>query len=191
MGWIFGAFTFAYAMFEVPTGWLGDMFGPRKTLIRIVLWWSFFTALTGTVFPSDVVLFTSPEVSTRWFTIPAIAIGLSFVLLFLVRFLFGIGEAGAYPNIARAFHNWFPFQERGFASGAVWTAGRFAGGATSAVVLYLVTIMEWRHTFWLFGAIGVGWCVLWWLWFRDRPAEKAGVNDAEVALFAAGGRPHD
>jgi len=190
LGIIFGAFTFAYAIFEVPTGWLGDMFGPRKTLIRIVLWWSLFTALTGVVTPSDWVLFTLPGIDTRWISIPTIGVGLSFAALFAVRFLFGVGEAGAYPNIARAFHNWFPFQERGFASGAVWTAGRFAGGATPAVVLYLVTVMEWRHTFWLFGAIGVVWGILFWWWFRDRPEQKAGVNAAEVALIHAGDRPH-
>ena len=118
MAWIFGAFTLAYAAFEVPTGWLGDVFGPRKTLIRIVLWWSVFTALTGSIYP----------------TLGAMA----FYAMLSVRFLFGIGEAGAYPNIARAFHNWFPFQERGFAKGAVWMAGRFGGGITPFIVLALV-----------------------------------------------------
>lgn len=42
--WVFTAFALAYALFEVPSGWLGDVFGPRRTLIRIVLWWSTFTA---------------------------------------------------------------------------------------------------------------------------------------------------
>src|SRR5947209_2030760 len=92
-GWLFTAFALAYASFEVPSGWLGDVFGPRKTLIRIVLWWSVFTALTGSIYPG----------------------AFAFIAMLSVRFLFGIGEAGAYPNIARAFHSWFPFQERGFA----------------------------------------------------------------------------
>src|SRR5436853_3463528 len=100
-GLLFSAFAFAYAIFEVPSGWLGDRYGARKTLIRIVLWWSIFTALTGTIYPTPG--------ST-----------LAFGLLFAVRFLFGIGEAGAYPNIARAFHNWFPYQERGSAKGSAW-----------------------------------------------------------------------
>src|SRR5205823_10111654 len=104
----------------VPSGWLGDMFGPRRTLIRIVLWWSLFTALTGTIYP---------QVFGVWF---------GFLALLLVRFLFGLGEAGAYPNIARAFHNWFPFGERGFAQGAVWMAGRFAGGVTPLLVMALI-----------------------------------------------------
>src|SRR6516225_344527 len=84
-GWLFSAFALAYAAFEVPSGWLGDMFGPRRTLIRIVLWWSAFTALTGTIYPIP---------GWPWY---------AFSAMLVVRFLFGMGEAGAYPNIARAF----------------------------------------------------------------------------------------
>src|SRR5262249_1468097 len=115
-----------------------------------------------------------------------------FLVLLLIRFLFGMGEAGAYPNIARSFHNWFPFQERGSAQGAVWMAGRFAGGVTTLVVMALLihtptasgtTVTHWRHTFWLFGVIGVVWCVVFWWWFRDRPEQKPGVNRAEIDLI--------
>jgi ACS family glucarate transporter-like MFS transporter len=169
-GLLFSAFTLAYSIFEVPTGWLGDVFGPRKTLIRIVLWWSVFTALTGSIYPGVF----------------------GFAALLAVRFLFGVGEAGAYPNIARAFHNWFPFRERGSAQGTVWMAGRFAGGITSLLVLALITesvaadgtkTVHWRHPFWIFGLLGVAWCVVFWWWFRDRPEQKAGVNAAELALI--------
>ena len=121
MSFLYGAFTFAYAVFEVPTGWLGDRYGARRTLIRIVLWWSVFTALTGTIYPI-----------VGW---PAFA----FPAMLAIRFLFGVGEAGAYPNIAHAFHNWFPFTERGSAKGAMWMAGRFAGGVTPFVVLALIS----------------------------------------------------
>ncbi len=98
--WVFVAFALGYALFEIPSGWLGDVFGPRTTLIRIVLWWSIFMALTGMVgmtLGSHVLL----------------GVG----LLVLVQFLFGAGEAGAYPNIARALHNWFPIQQRGTTQG--------------------------------------------------------------------------
>jgi MFS family permease len=174
-GMLFSAFALAYACFEVPSGWLGDVFGPRRTLIRIVLWWSLFTALTGLIFPSPA-----------W---PAFA----FIAMLSVRFLFGMGEAGAYPNIARAFHNWFPFHERGFAQGTVWMAGRFAGGITPLIVLALLIqpadpaseYVHWRYCFWIFGSIGVVWCVLFWRWFRDRPEQKAGVNEAELRLIRA------
>jgi MFS family permease len=172
-GLLFTAFALAYALFEVPSGWLGDVFGPRRTLIRIVLWWSLFTALTGLIFPSK---------EWPWF---------AFTAMLAVRFLFGVGEAGAYPNIARAFHNWFPFRERGFAQGTVWMAGRFAGGATPLVVLALIDestvdgekTVHWRHAFWIFGCLGVAWCVAFWWWFRDRPEQKPSVNRAELALI--------
>lgn len=176
-GWLFTAFAFAYAAFEVPSGWLGDRFGARNTLIRIVLWWSVFTALTGMIFPG----------------------ALAFPLLLGVRFLFGMGEAGAYPNIARAFHNWFPFGERGFAKGAVWMSGRFAGGITAFVVYALMfetvtpegKVEHWRHTFWIFGILGVLWCVIWWWWYRDNPADKPNVNAAEIALIRGSGEHKD
>jgi MFS transporter, ACS family, glucarate transporter len=178
LGYLFGAFTLAYACFEIPTGWLGDRFGPRRTLIRIVLWWSAFTMLTAAVQPGWAVL-----------QFAGITMSLSFVSLLVVRFLFGIGEAGAYPNIARAFHDWFPVGERGFAKGAVWMAGRFAGGFTPLLVYAMIPdavgneTVVWRHTFWIFGSLGLIWCFFFWLWFRDRPDQKSSVNAAELALI--------
>ena len=179
-GMLFTAFALAYSMFEVPTGWLGDKYGARTTLIRIVLWWSIFTVLTGSIFPTPGSM-------------------VAFGLMLAVRFLFGMGEAGAYPNIARAFHNWFPFQERGFAKGTVWMASRFAGGVTAFIVYALMydtvaadgkVVEHWRHIFYIFGGLGVLWCVVWWFWYRDNPAEKAGVNAAELALIREGQKQH-
>ncbi len=175
-GYLMGAFGLAYALFEIPSGWLGDVYGPRRTLLRIVLWWSLFTALTGTIYPT-----------------PATPL-LAFSILLSVSFLFGMGEAGAYPNIARAFHNWFPFSERGFAQGTVWMAGRFAGGMTPLVVLLLIygisptnvgEAVHWRHPFWIFGSLGVVWCIAFSAWFRDRPDQHPAVNAAERAHILA------
>lgn len=169
--WAITAFAFAYAAFEIPSGWLGDVFGPRNVLIRIVLWWSFFTAMTGLVgMPIGGYVFGG--------------IG----LLVVIRFLFGMGEAGAYPNITRALHNWFPLGERGVAQGAVWMSGRLMGGLTPAIWLLLVEIshFSWRHAFWLFGALGIVWCILFGMWFRNRPEQKASVNAAEVDLIRGG-----
>src|SRR5262245_34212265 len=101
-GWIFSAFTFAYAAFEIPSGWLGDRFGARMALTRIVLWWSAFTMLTGAAF--------------------------GFWSLLIIRFLFGAGEAGAFPNIARAVSRWFPEREQGRAM-SVSFVGLSAGSA--------------------------------------------------------------
>lgn len=176
-GLLFSAFTLAYAAFEVPTGWLGDVYGPRKTLIRIVLWWSAFTALTGSIYPTP--------------SYPFLAIS----ALLLVRFLFGVGEAGAFPNIARAQANWFPLTDRGFGQGAVWMSGRFGGGITPLVVsLLLITqtteageTVHWRHLFWMFGVTGAVWCIAFWWWFRDLPEQMPSVNEAELALIRKGG----
>ncbi len=178
-GNLFFAFAFAYAAFEVPTGWLGDKYGARNTLIRVVLWWSVFTALTGMIYPT-----------------PGSTLGIG--LLIGVRFLFGMGEAGAYPNIARALHNWFPYTERGSAKGTVWMAGRFAGGMTAFVVYALMyetatdagIEVRWRHVFYIFGVLGCIWCAAWWWWYRDNPAQKSGVNQAEIDLIQMGEHQH-
>lgn len=166
----FTAFAFAYAAFEVPSGWMGDVFGPRRTLIRIVLWWSVFTALTG-------------------FTGILSAPGLTFLTgpgaLIVIRFLFGMGEAGAYPNITRALHNWFPRTERGFSQGMVWMSGRLMGGLTPLIWMVLVEYcgVSWRVAFWTFGVMGVVWCVAFSLWFRNRPDQHPAVNVAEQSLI--------
>jgi MFS family permease len=174
-GMLFTAFALSYALFEIPSGWLGDVYGPRRILIRIVLWWSLFTVLTGLIYP----------------TMFGLGASVAFLALMLVRFLFGMGEAGAYPNITRAFHNWFPFRERGIAQGSVWSAGRFAGGVSHFLVLSLIVVPKvgpplWRHTFWVFGALGVLWCIVFWFWFRDLPEQKQSVNEAERELIHSG-----
>jgi len=198
--WAFSAFGLAYALFEVPSGWLGDVFGPRRVLIRIVLWWSAFTALTGLI-GMQVGGRTLGLLSWSGYVVTPLA------LLVVVRFLFGMGEAGAYPNITRALHNWFPLAERGVAQGAVWMSGRLMGGLTPMVWMVLIEgirrqaespgaasvaywippLMHWRTTFWFFGLIGVLWCVAFALWFRNRPEEKPEVNAAELGLIRAGG----
>jgi MFS family permease len=169
--WAFTAFTITYAALEIPSGWLGDVFGPRKTLIRIVIWWSAFTALTGLV----------------GIRVGGLVFG-GLGLLIAVRFFFGMGEAGAYPNLTRALHNWFPFGERGSAQGTLWMAGRLMGGLTPFVWWAVVemTGLSWRLAFVLFGVIGTIWCVAFALWFRNRPEEKPEVNAAELALIRAG-----
>lgn len=184
--WAITAFAFAYAIFEIPTGWLGDVFGPRKTLIRIVIWWSVFTVLTGMVTLNGLDLLAGFGQSGVSAVVP---LGISGVLLLaIIRFLFGVGEAGAYPNITRALHNWFPFRERGVAQGAVWMSGRLMGGLTPLIWWALVerASLSWRTAFYLFGVMGILWCVAFALWFRNRPAEKPEVNDAEKDLINAG-----
>lgn len=158
-GYILGAFSLAYALFELPTGILGDRIGPRRILTRVVLWWSAFTALTGLAF--------------------------NFVYLLVVRFLFGIGEAGAYPNVGVAIARWFPAHERGRAQAAIWAAARIGGALTPLVVIPLVHSVGWRFSFVVLGVVGAVWATVWYLWFRDEPAEIAGITQQEVEEIEA------
>jgi ACS family glucarate transporter-like MFS transporter len=159
MGWVFSAFTFAYAAFEIPSGWLGDVFGPRKILTRIVLWWSAFTAATG----------------LAW----------NFASLVVARLLFGVGEAGAYPNISRSFARWFPTSERGFAHGIVFMGSRVGGAFAPPLVVLLMGWAGWRTAFFVFGSFGVVWTVFWWRWFRDRPEDHPSVSAEELSAINA------
>jgi MFS family permease len=160
ISWAFSAFALAYALCEVPTGWLGDRLGARRVLTRIVSCWLLFTALTGAVW--------------NWTS------------LIVVRTLFGAGEAGAYPNIARATRNWFPYRQRGLAQGMIWTFGRLGGGIAPLLVILLAAATGWRGAFVCLALLGVAWLVGFSWWFRDRPDEHPDVNDAERALIAEG-----
>ncbi|GAB3999587.1 MFS transporter [Spirosoma daeguense] len=153
-GWILGAFSLAYALFEIPTGSLGDKIGPRRILTRVVLWWSGFTALTGTAF--------------------------NFLYLLIVRFLFGAGEAGAYPNASIVIARWFPAVEVGRAQSVIWAAGRLGGALTPLLVIPLVHWAGWRWAFGVLGIVGVLWAIGWYVWFRDEPSEKSGITADEI-----------
>ena len=156
-GWVIGAFTLAYALFEIPSGMMGDRIGPRRVLTRIVLWWSAFTALTGAVS--------------------------SYPLMLVVRFLFGAGEAGAFPNSATVIQRWIPNSERARATSVIWTASAVGGILTPLIVVPIQKIYGWQFSFFLFGSFGLFWAALWYWWFRDTAAEKPGVSAAERELI--------
>src|SRR2546428_1815795 len=160
MGLAFTAFGIAYAAFEVPSGWLGDMIGARKVMTRIVVWWSVFTTLTGLV----------RNLSS----------------LVAVRFLFGAGEAGAFPNSTKVISRWMPTGGRGFARGVVWMCARMGGALAPGLVVFMISRMGWRPSFWVFGVLGLVWAVLFWSWFRDTPGEKPGVNEMELQIIQRG-----
>jgi MFS transporter, ACS family, glucarate transporter len=157
MGSIFAAFGLAYALFEIPSGWLGDWLGPRSVLMRIVLWWSFFTAATGWM----------------W----------SFTSLWVTRFLFGAGEAGCFPNLTKAFSVWLPQREKVRAQGIMWMAARWGGAFTPPLVVATFVYFNWRTAFLLYGFLGVVWAYFFFRWFRDNPRDHRSVNAAELALL--------
>jgi MFS transporter, ACS family, glucarate transporter len=163
MGYVFAAFTTAYALFEIPGGWLGDLIGPRKVLMRVVLLWSFFTAATGRV----------------W----------NLMSLLVTQFLFGAGEAGAVPNLAKAFTHWLPVRERNRAVSIMWLCARWGGAVTPIAVVWVISLVGWRWAFAVFAAPGFLWAALFYRWFRDRPRDHPGVNAAELALLSEGREP--
>jgi MFS transporter, ACS family, glucarate transporter len=156
-GYVFGAFAIAYAAFEMVGGWMGDRWGPRKVLLRVVIWWSCFTALTGGV----------------W----------SFSSLVIVQAFFGAGEAGCFPNLTKAFSAWLRKPERVKMQSIMWTAARWAGAITPLLAVQVLKFVNWRVAFPLFGLLGVAWGILFYRWFRDRPREHPDVNEAELALL--------
>jgi MFS transporter, ACS family, glucarate transporter len=157
MGKIFGAFALSYALFEVPSGWLGDWIGPRKVLLRIVLWWSAFTAITGGM----------------W----------NFASMWAARFFFGAGEAGGFPNLTKAFTTWLPKIEHVRAQGIMWTFARWGGAFTPVLVVWVLRFVNWRWAFVLFGGLGVVWATFFYRWYRDNPRDHPSVNAAELALL--------
>ncbi len=153
-GWVVGIFTLSYAVFEIPTGRMGDRTGARRVLTRVVLWWSAFTAFTG--------------------------MASNYYVLLLTRFCFGAGEAGALPNIGISVSRWFPVLERARAMGFVLMALQLGGALAPVLIVPIQTRFGWRASFYVLGVVGVLWCLAWYWWYRDTPAENPNVTQAEI-----------
>jgi sugar phosphate permease len=157
MGWILSSFRWGYALFQIPGGWLGDRIGPRRALALIVTWWSLFTSAT--------------------------ALAWSAASLAAFRFLFGVGEAGAFPIATRSLSRWMLPAERGFAQGVTHAGSRLGAALTPSLVVMLMLAYGWRAPYFVFGAIGLVWAAIWFWYYRDTPAEHASVNAAERSLI--------
>ncbi len=160
MSYVFSAFTLAYGLFEIPTAWWADRAGTRTVLTRIVTWWSCFTMAT--------------------------AGALNYGMLLAVRFLFGIGEAGAWPCVARTFSRWIPAHERGTIQGIFFMGAHLSGGLTPILVTFLLHYLGWRQIFLGFGLVGFAWAFAWHRWYRDDPRLHSQVGAEEVALIEHG-----
>jgi MFS family permease len=160
MGLVFSAFALAYAGFGVPMARLLDRHGARTVLTWSVTWWSAFMVGTGAA--------------------------LGFGTLVVTRFLFGMGEAGAWPGMARTFSRWIPPAERGRVQGSFFAGAHLAGGLTPFLMLALAPWLHWRAIFIGLGILGLGWALVWHRWFRDEPAQHRGVNAGELACIAVG-----
>jgi ACS family glucarate transporter-like MFS transporter len=160
MSWVYSSFALAYAFFEIPTAWWADRSGTRRVLTRIVGWWSLFTMATAAAF--------------------------NYSSLLVVRFLFGAGEAGAWPCVARTFSRWIPLAERGRVQGIFFSGAHLAGGLTPMLALALSGLFGWRMVFVIFGSVGLIWAIAWHRWFRDDPTQHPAANAAETALILQG-----
>jgi MFS transporter, ACS family, glucarate transporter len=159
-GWVLSAFALGYALFQTPAGYLADRLGPRTVMTLLVLLWSVFTALTG--------------------------LATGFVALLVYRFVFGAGEAGAYPTCARAFYAWLPTAERGLAQGINFSGARLGAAFALPGIAWMVERAGWRTAFFILGVLGVVYALVWFWWFRDRPEDHPGVSEAERRLIAEG-----
>jgi len=156
-GMVLGAFGLSYALFEIPMGLLGDKLGVRWVLSQLVIIWSVFTALTG----------------AAW----------NLVSLWVVRFAFGAGEAGCFPNLTRMLSAWLPVSERVKAQAVMWAFGRWGGALAPPVAFFVIYHFGWRLGFVALALLGVAWAAAFLPWFRNDPAQHKGVNAEELKLL--------
>jgi sugar phosphate permease len=164
LGVVFAAFSWAYSIFQIPVGILGDKYGPHKVLTVLVVLWAAVDFMTG----------------LAW----------SFTSLIVIRFLFGICESGAFPTATRAFSHWIPATERGFVQGLTHACSRLGGAVTPIIMVGIMTQFGWRPAFYFGGAIALTWAIVWYVWYRNKPEELqakwGGINQAEIDLIYQG-----
>ena len=157
VGWIFSAFRWGYALFQIPGGWFGDKVGPRRALAVVVCWWSVLTSATALCWSAATMSFC--------------------------RFLFGVGEAGTFPIATRSLSHWMPADERAFSQGLPHAASRLGAAVTPPLVVLIMISFGWQMPFFLFGFLGLVWAAIWYWYYRDRPADHRNVNAAELELI--------
>ena len=160
MGFVFSAFAWAYALGQLPGGWITDKLGSRKVLTIVVLFWSLMTVAT--------------------------AHALGFISLVVIRFIFGLGEAASWPAGTQAMQYWFPKSERGLVNGVTHSCGQFATSIVPLLGVAIMTAWGWRSIFHIFGTIGIVWAIGWWVMYRERPEQHKRVNPAEAAYIRDG-----
>jgi ACS family glucarate transporter-like MFS transporter len=154
MGWVLSAFALGYALFQTPSGLLADRLGPRRVLAAVVTFWSIFTGLT--------------------------ALAWNYLSMLLIRFLFGVGEAGAFPGMARAVFSWMPMTERGRVQGINFSGSRLGAAFALPGVAWMIEALGWRSTFLVLCLVGFAWAAVWYLWFRDEPSQHRSISREEL-----------
>ncbi len=152
-GWVMAMFTLGYALFQSPSGYIADKKGPRFVLTAIIIFWSVCTKLTG----------------AAW----------NYTSLLVIRFIFGVGEAGAFPALSKVVYNWFPLKERGIVQGINFSGSRIGAAFTLPLVALLISYTGWRISFVIIGALGILYAIFWYIIFRDTPEETKWVSEEE------------
>jgi MFS transporter, ACS family, glucarate transporter len=152
-GWVMAMFTLGYALFQAPTGYFADRRGPRFVLTAIIIFWSFCTAITSAA--------------------------KNFIQLLIIRFIFGAGEAGAFPALSKVVYNWFPLRERGIVQGINFSGSRIGAAFTLPLVAWMISEIGWRWSFILVGLVGAAYAVFWYFVFRDKPEDSKWISESE------------
>jgi sugar phosphate permease len=165
IGLVFSAFAYPYLLFQIIGGWIGDRFGPRRTLAICATIWSVATVLTG--------------------------LAGGFVSMMAARLLLGLGEGATFPTATRAMSNWMPAEKRGMAQGITHAASRIGNAVAPPLIVWLMLATSWRGAFFITGIVGLIWAGAWVWYFRDDPREHRGITEqecAELALFPENGK---
>jgi ACS family glucarate transporter-like MFS transporter len=165
LGWVFSAFLIGYAAFQVPAGWLAARYGPRKLLTAALIWWGLFSIATALVPPQGQH---------------------AILMLALVRFALGIGEAAVYPAGNQFVSRWVPAQERGKANGLIFAGVGAGSGLTPPLITAIIAGSGWRASFYVCAAIGVVAAIIWYIVARDQPQDHRSVNAAELEHIEEG-----
>ncbi len=157
VGFVFSAFAYPYLVFQIIGGWVGDRFGPRRTLTVCAIIWAGATIMTG--------------------------LAGGFVSLIVARLLLGLGEGATFPTATRAMSNWMPADQRGFAQGTTHAASRIGNAVAPPLIVWLMVATSWRGAFIVTGIFSFLWAVVWILYFRDNPRDHRGITEGECATL--------
>src|ERR1700720_287703 len=155
LGLVFSAFAYPYLLFQVIGGWVGDRFGPRKTLF-----WCGLSRAAATIVPGFVTSLTT---------------------LFIARVALGFGEGATFPTATRAMQYWTPAGKRGFAQGLTHAFARLGNAVTPPMIAALMAWLTWRGSFIALGMVSLLWGVVWACYFRNEPKDHPGITEAELA----------
>jgi MFS family permease len=158
MGFVLGGFFWTYAFMQMPFGWFADRVGARISLTVAVVWWSIFTALT--------------------------AVARGFGTLMGCRLLLGVGEAGAYPSMAKVAANWFPRKERALAASIFDSGSRIGAALSLPLVAWLIAAFSWETSFVVTGLLGLIWAVFWLIIYRE-PEHHSSVTSEQLSRLQA------